>query len=65
MEIALPKNFLGPEGLSAALLRAARTEGQPGDGELLRPVKVENRSLILDAVSLEELAAIVGDRINY
>ena len=28
-------------------------------------LKVENRSLILDAGSLEELAAVVRDRINY
>ena len=55
-----------PGGGDAALLRAPRASGQSGDGELLRPVlKVENRSLILDAGSLEELAAVVRDRINY
>ena len=46
-------------------VRVPRATGRPVDGRLFRTVRVEYRLLVLEHGWIEELAAIVRDRINH
>ena len=54
-----------PAGMSGALPADGPTRDNPEMESLFGRFKVENRSLILDAESVEELRTIVGKRIRY